>query len=113
MRDDHMDIRDYAQNGMMPPLRRAQLQALLDDYDRRVKHPGFYQRIQADNDANGNSRRLYITYNGNAAMTGVWRERYNRPRELDGLIELPSIKVGAGEYREWIEHASSSGVYHA
>ena len=70
-----------------------------------------YQRLKADNDRNGNPRRLIVTYD--LATGGVLRvidegyAGYGRTRLAEegipaDAIELPSGNVSASEYGSWL-----------
>lgn len=64
------------------------------------KKPTMFQHIRAENDANGNPRRLWVFYRPDGIICKVIDEGYSgRPALCKGLVELAEINVGPKEYR--------------
>ena len=76
-----------------------------------------YQHLRAPNDSNGNPRRLWAIYevasrSVTSRIVKVIDEGYGgRPDCVRKLVELPSIDITLGDYKEWIRVAKSEGVF--
>ena len=72
--------------------------------------PKFVQHLAADNDSNGNPRRVWAVYGDRGEIVTAIDEGYgNLPSEFLDLPQLPTIHITPAEYREWldrIEHLS-------
>ena len=78
------------------------------------------QHLRAENDTNGNPRRLYIFYNWDevardhvAATIAVYEEGYHgMPKIGRYMVELPSVNITNSEYRETKKDAKLRNIYH-
>ena len=65
------------------------------------------QRLACSNDANGNSRRLYVFYENNGTVAWICKEKNGAPSSEQAawkrIIELPTIQITAAEYGSWLE----------
>jgi len=67
-----------------------------------------FQHIKAKNDANGNPQRLFIEYNISGEVVNVIDEEYNgMPKRFFNIVQLPSINISVGEYKEWKKWAQN------
>lgn len=75
-----------------------------------------YQHVRTKNDTNGNPRRLYVEYDlssRQAKVVGVWEEGYSdRPRHLNGAVELLTVNVEPKYYRHMVKTAKANQKYH-
>lgn len=65
--------------------------------------PCYYQHLTADNDTNGNPRRLYLVIDHDGAMVAAIDEGYLGKGAIagyDGLRELPELKITPRQYRD-------------
>ena len=68
------------------------------------QYPTHFQWLKATNDNYGNPRRIYVFYavNGNIAFT-IDEGYAGKPKECQGLIELPSFQISISTYKELLE----------
>jgi hypothetical protein len=65
--------------------------------------PAMYQHLTAQNDRNGNPRRLYLVMDADGNIMDAIDEGYaGCPRWLRDLIQLPSIEIQPKTYREML-----------
>ena len=63
----------------------------------------FYQHLRAENDRNGNPGRCFALYASDGSIVAVLDEGYRgTPKECLGLVQLPSVEISRGEYRDWL-----------
>lgn len=68
-----------------------------------MSQPKFYQHLRAENDRNGNPRRLFAVYDNNGDVVDLIDEGYaGEPRWLRELKQLPSVNIVNAEYRSWL-----------
>lgn len=74
------------------------------------------QKWSAENDENGNPRRLWLIMKvgegrNDVNIVSVVDEGYgNLSREDRTLPELPHVRTGADTYDSWIAHAEERGI---
>lgn len=65
--------------------------------------PVLAQNLRCVNDTNGNPRRVWVGWNMDARVVAVQDEGYSgRPDWLGAAVELTSVSITPGEYREWM-----------
>lgn len=71
--------------------------------------PKFCQHLRADNDTNGNPRRLYVVYDERGNVLQVIDEGYRGlPKELHDIDHLPDVEISGKTYREWLREFNST-----
>lgn len=69
------------------------------------------QQWRAQNDVNGNPRRIFVIYADTGEIVGAVDEGYNsEPSELRGFAHLPSVKISATEYKQLLRQFEDRGA---
>lgn len=62
------------------------------------------QNLRANNDTNGNPRRVWVSYSSDGAVVDVHDEGYiGKPSIMRHLPELPAITTNGPTYRSWMK----------
>ncbi len=65
------------------------------------------QQLHCSNDANGNSRRLYVFYENNGTVAWICKEKNDAPSSQAAawkrITELPTICITVPEWDSWLE----------
>ena len=65
--------------------------------------PMAIQHLTANNDANGNPRRVWAVYSRTGGILDVIDEGYSGfPSKYRDLPQLPTVSIDGAEYREWM-----------
>lgn len=75
--------------------------------------PAMLQNLCCTNDVNGNPRRIWAVYGPSGVIVDALDEGYagkgEKYRNRPDLVELPSIVITPGEYREWLDRVEHFG----
>lgn len=72
--------------------------------------PTMYQHLRADNDRNGNPRRLFLILTHDGGVADIIDEGYMGKGAMNAypwhdMTELPSIDITTAEYRSMVRNA--------
>lgn len=69
------------------------------------------QQWRAQNDVNGNPRRVFVLFDDSGSIAGAIDEGYtSEPTELRGFAHLPAVRITATEYKQLLRQFADSGA---